>query len=618
MLVTMLPRRAAWSVLPSCVVLLACGDGGGGSGSDTATTAIASTGGSESTTQTSTTATVTSADSGGPSSSGGDTFGTKFDMGVPPDMPAGDCFDCAPDFQSIVTCDGAVVEACGAMQGCDLMSHSCIDACTAAANNRQSVGCEYYATFMQHWDGPGNRCFVAFVANTWNSAVHLQVEYDGAMLPVESFTRIPSGAGPGLVYGAYDDAAGLAPGEVAILFLSGPQGPGPACPIASAVPAGVAVSGTGLGESFRIVADVPVVAYQMNPYGGGSAAVTGASLLLPTSAWDTNYVVINPLPTSNGDPTANIIAAHDGTTVTLQPSVALAGGGGVPGGPADVAVDIMLDQAQHVQLTQEGELTGSIIQADAPVGLMGGHTGMLAPVGTFYSDHAEQMIPPVRSLGSEYVGVMHRPRVDEPSLWRVIGVVDGTVLSWSSDVGGPAMLDRGDRTEFITDEPFVVTSQDVDHPFVLLDLMSGSQWQPSLASGYGDSDFVISVPPDQWMRRYVFFTDPTYPETNLVVIRRPSQGQFADVELDCAGTLGGWQPIGNYEWTRVDLVTGDFEPVGACDNGRHEMNSDGRFGLWVWGWGTPLTSTFTSNVSYGYPGGMNVQPINDVVLEPEG
>jgi hypothetical protein len=46
------------------------------------------------------------------------------------------------------------------------------------------------------------------------------------------------------------------------------------------------------------------------------------------------------------------------------------------------------------------------------------------------------------------------------------------------------------------------------------------------------------------------------------------------------------------------------------------MHSDGRFGLWVWGWGTPATQSFTSYVSYGYPGGMNVQSINDTVVNP--
>lgn len=44
------------------------------------------------------------------------------------------------------------------------------------------------------------------------------------------------------------------------------------------------------------------------------------------------------------------------------------------------------------------------------------------------------------------------------------------------------------------------------------------------------------------------------------------------------------------------------------------MESDAPFGLWVWGWGAPGTSVVTSFVSYGYPGGMNVQLINDVIL----
>ena len=53
------------------------------------------------------------------------------------------------------------------------------------------------------------------------------------------------------------------------------------------------------------------------------------------------------------------------------------------------------------------------------------------------------------------------------------------------------------------------------------------------------------------------------------------------------------------------------------------MSSKAPFGLW--GWGTPLTGSgdvgdgsgiFTANVSYGYPAGMNVHPINQVVVAP--
>ena len=157
---------------------------------------------------------------------------------------------------------------------------------------------------------------------------------------------------------------------------------------------------------------------------------------------------------------------------------------------------------------------------------------------------------------------------------------------------------------------------------MLFTYMSGSTWKPGM-EGYGDADFVISVPPQQYMSSYVFFADPTYPETNLVIVRAKDQkGMFHDVNLDCAGALKGWQAIGEYEWTRTDLITGNFQNVGNCSTGRHEIKTDGgRFGLWVWGWGTPLTGmppagVFTENVSYGYPGGMNVQPINQIVIPP--
>ena len=554
----------------------------------------------------------------GPAGTGG---GLGFDGGI--DAPTCEP-TCSSDLHSVVDCDGNLIEQCKGSDGCDVSAGVCTNACTAAINNKQSVGCEYYATFMDQYSP--DACFAVFVANTWNAPAHITVERGGAMLPVQSFARIPSGSGPTLGYQNFDAAAGIPPGEVVVLFLSGPQGVptnGYApCPVASAVPSGVMLYGqTGIGQSFRIDSDVPVVAYEISPYGGGSAAVTGASLLLPTSAWDTNYVAINAADYMNGNPSMNIVAAEDNTKVTMVPVQPVMGGGGIPSGSANVPLSFTLSKGQNAQLSQQATLTGSVIQSDKPIGLMGGHQCMNVPIDVAYCDHGEQMIPPVKALGSEYVGVMYRPRMNEPAIWRVVGAVDGTTLTWSSSVGGPAALNLGQVVEFITGEPFVVKSQDKDHPFMLFTYMSGSTWQPGM-DGYGDADFVISVPPQQYLPAYVFFTDPTYPETNLVVVRTKTKDGFKDVNLDCAGNLGGWQPIGDYEWTRADLITGNFQGVGNCSTGRHEIKSEGAFGLWVWGWGTPLTGDgfgsgiFTANVSYGYPGGMNVQPINEVVIPP--
>jgi hypothetical protein len=205
------------------------------------------------------------------------------------------------------------------------------------------------------------------------------------------------------------------------------------------------LTGTGLSDSFHIKADVPVVAYQINPYGGGSVAVTAGSLLLPTSVWDMNYVAVNVSAAAAGNPSLNIVAKEDGTQVMVTPKQAIAGGAGIPAAAAGQPITINLNKGQNAQITQAAELTGSVIQATKPVGFMAGHTCMNMPVGTSYCDHGEQMVAPVKALGSRYVGVMYKPRVpaETSTYWRIVGAVDGTTLNWSSAVGGPAMINAG-------------------------------------------------------------------------------------------------------------------------------------------------------------------------------
>ena len=519
---------------------------------------------------------------------------------------------CSPDLHQVLDCNGNVIKECTGEEGCNPLTLQCTNACKAAADTKQSVGCEYYAVDMEQFTP--DACFAAYVANTWNTPVKIQVEFAGQMLDPAQFARVPQGQGPTLSYQPYDAVNGLPPGQVAILFLSGAPGSSVPCPVTPARDPSAGLSGTGIGNAFRITTDVPVVSYQMNPYGGGSAAVTAASLLLPTSAWDTNYVAVNVTPYDIAAPSMNLIAYQDQTTVTMLPNQAVQGGGGIPAGAVNTPLSFVLNRGQQAQITQTAELTGSVIQSDKPIGFLAGQPCMRWPSGVAYCDHGEQMVPPVRALGNEYVGVMHRPRASEPAYWRIVGAVDGTQLTYSTDVGGPATINLGQQVVFPSSTPFVVKSQDNDHPFMLFSYMTGSQ---AAADGYGDPDMVINVPVPQYMSSYVFFADPSYPETNLVIVRSRLNGTFRDVNLDCLGVVGGWQPVGDYEWTRVDLMTGNFQPVGSCSTGRHEITSEGPFGLWVWGWGTPLTSTFTSNVSYGYPGGMNVIPINDVIIPPD-
>jgi hypothetical protein len=59
----------------------------------------------------------------------------------------------------------------------------------------------------------------------------------------------------------------------------------------------------------------------------------------------------------------------------------------------------------------------------------------------------------------------------------------------------------------------------------------------------------------------------------------------------------------------------------ACGIERHEIHSTSPFGLTVWGWGSGETGNvgsgfYSQYMSYAYPGGASVKPINSVVVAP--
>jgi hypothetical protein len=225
------------------------------------------------------------------------------------------------------------------------------------------------------------------------------------------------------------------------------------------------------------------------------------------------------------------------------------------------------------------------------------------------------MIAPVRALGYEYVAAPHGDRkpTSEERIYRVFGAVDGTELTYDPPNIGPKTIALGQFVEIRSASPFTVRSQDQDHPFLMFTYMSGAGEQGE--GGWGDADFVRLVPPAQYMKHYVFFADPTYPFTVLTVVRKKNKdGDFKEVDLACMGALSGWQPVGangEYEMTFVKIVD-HFNGQGACNNGINIADSEAPFGLWVWGWGSEDTNT--GWVSYGYPAGEGVLPINDVII----
>ncbi|WP_129346964.1 IgGFc-binding protein [Sorangium cellulosum] len=537
-------------------------------------------------------------------------------------------YTCSNDLKKVISCNGVPIQTCGPDEGC--VNAECVPGpCEAAKRSKSSYGCDFWALKTAQRPQAQGACFAAFIANTWEKEVKIAVERNGESLPVDTFAFIPKGQGANVTYMPYNPNVGLGIGEVAVLFLSRRSGGLLACPKTPAVQTETGVAGTGRGSAFHITTDYPVVAYQIAPYGGGETSYTSATLLLPTSSWDTNYVAVSAFPMSNfhpedapaGLPSLEIVAHEDDTEVTILPNQDIVGAG-PPDAPVvapaskGVPVTYALNKGEFLQISQDMELTGSPIESNKPIGVFGASSCMYVPLEDKDCDSAHQQIAPVRATGSEYVAVRHEGRMggsDEAPPWRLVGMVDGTELSWepSKPNGAPDVLGFGEVLTFSAAGPFVVKSQDAEHPFYLGGYMTGG----ARFQGEGDPEWVNVIPPSQFLNYYVLFTDPTYPQTSLNVVRTRSRvdGRFADVTLECMGVLTGWERIGDYEYTRVQLVSGDFQGSGNCINGRHMMSSDLPFGVTVWGWGA---TSGTPEVSYAYPAGAGFQPINEIKIPP--
>jgi len=544
--------------------------------------------------------------------------GLDFDSGAGGNT---DCaVHCSADLHDVLDCNNMVITTCPPDQGCG-PGGTCVSPCESASANKSTIGCDFYSVIPGPEYEVRGSCFAAALANTWTTPVTITASFAGTS-EGEAVVRVPVGQGSSITYQPLTNGQ-LQPGEIGLVFLAqynSGDGYHVPCPggTVSLMNSATEVDGTGYGNAFHIVTDRPVVAYDIFPWGGASSFVTSATLLVPTPTWGDNIIAVdayeaNPsLAFVNGFPHIQIVAAQDNTDVTILPTSAIIGGPGVAASPVNTPVTYSLNAGQMLQLQQPERLVGSPIQATGPISVWGGTACMNVPIGSVACDAAHQQLMHVQALGNTYLGVQYRGRAgggDEEVPYAIVGAVDDTQLSYdpAPPAGAPTTLHSGEHYEFNSTPQFSVTSQDEDHPFYLASYMTGG----SFANGMGDPEFVNVIPPQQWLDHYLFLTDPTYANTNLVFTRkRGEDNTFKDVTLDCFGPLTGWTPIGaagDYEFTRVDLSV-SHQPQGNCDNGVHTSDSEAPFGLTVWG--------FDSYASYGYPGGMSVKPINTVVVPP--
>ncbi len=512
---------------------------------------------------------------------------------------------CADDYMSY-----EIGEFCDPDLGemCDPDTASCVSLCDIAAESKANVGCEYVAVDMVNWPEPygDEHCFVVLVSNVQpegNATITVEDE-DGVVLDF-----------PG-----YGTERSVAPGEMAILTITGTAGKcsdTPARPNAQSIN-----SGLFPGTSFYVKSSIPVVAYQVNPYEAALSYSTDASLLIPITALGNQYYVFSyPGSGSNSPSTVSIVATEDDTEVTFNPTVEMLSGGPVP---ASGSFTTTLNAFEHLQILASGtgDLNSSLVSASNPVAVFSGVLCAVIPAGSSCCDHIEQQMPPVQSWGWTYLAATPAQRASEKAYWRIMAALDNTTLSFepASMSSYNTTLNAGEFLEIDTDQSFLVSSaadpnepDPENDPPILVNQYIKSAYQAASESGTtfgalgnlaGDPAMALSVPVEQYLNEYIFLADPTYGYNFVVVVRTdPTE----PIHLGCLDPIpeDKFETItGDYSRAVVTLSSETGSPDGTCSSGAHRIWSESPFGIWVYG--------YYECTSYAYPGGMNLEQINEV------
>ncbi len=470
--------------------------------------------------------------------------------------------ECAGDKVMVCNANGDgknEVDTCDPVQGvvCDANQGVCAGACSTGSLGLSYIGCDYYPTVLQQQDSfiANPNQYAVAVSNTSNQAAKVTVTRGANVVTMQM----------------------VAANSVQIIVL----------PWISELTQGSGPSVLLKDGAYRLRSDNPVTVYQYNPV--GATFTNDASVLLPVNTWTGNYLVASwPYwPAFNYPGFYAVVARQDGTKVTITPSAtgkSVKPGGGVAGDGSGV---VALDEGDVLQvMNSAGDLTGTLISADKPVQVFGGHECTNVPLNVTACDHLEESMFPIETLAKEYLVVppvqVPNDAAEKAQVVRIIASEEATTLTFDPDQAVNKFLAKaGDFVEIpTTTAKFLVTA---DKRILVAQYMVGQD------GGYGTSDpaMLLAVNPLQWRKSYLVHAPTSWTANYIDLMAKTG----ANVQVDGVAAAG-WKVIGNtgYSYTHVKLSN--------AGNGNHSVTADAGVGVGVYG--------VQSYGSYWYPGGLDL------------
>jgi hypothetical protein len=318
---------------------------------------------------------------------------------------------------------------------------------------------------------------------------------------------------------------------------------------------------------------------------------TDGFLALPTHVQGHEYLVASYTTKLSRKSLLAVVGIHNSTEITIRLSSEAFDG--VRSYRTDDRPTFHIHWMQTLQLVGT-DLTGSRIVSSKPIAVFSGHECANVPADRSYCDHLVEQIPPIATLGHQFVTVPLAKR-SSGDIFRGIASHDDTDI----DVNGVrkgSSLRAGEFVEFIspsTGSRFVNASA----PIILVQFSMGS-----LVDGTDSDPFMLMVPSlQQYRSYYTVSTPPSFPVkfVNFFAITVP-KGQES-------GLLMNGRPLElqyNVSWKTISLFGAQNDYVETniqVKSGSYIVKHDEKaeFGLTVYG--------FAKDDSYGYPGGLKLK-----------
>ena len=244
-----------------------------------------------------------------------------------------------------------------------------------------------------------------------------------------------------------------------------------------------------------------------------------------------------------------------------------------------------MNRLDAYQLRSLGDLTGTLIEADGPIAVFGGHQCGLVPTDYLYCDHLVEQMLPIEMWGTEVLSVPLATRVGGDS-FRTLVAQDNTTIVLDGPTPGSITLDAGEFVDVVIEGYNRITA---DGPILVAQLSNGTTFDNVVSD-----PFMMLLPTaQQFLSAYTFTTPSSGFNANFAnVVALATDAAAGAVLLD--GT-----PVPSSSFTALpgSSYAGAQVPIGL---GTHGIEAPNPLGMYIYG--------YASFDSYGYSGGFSLAP----------